>query len=270
MGNHYCETWINIIERQVFNNDKWENNMKINGFFKKYWERFKKAIHSPVLLFLLSSIALHMITYFGTRLFTKKMEHFDMTTMLDDKIPFASWTIIIYFGCYLFWGINYAFGCLQDEEEAEKFLSADFIAKFVCLICFVVIPTTKSRPVPSDDGVFNLAMVFLYRIDAADNLFPSIHCLTSWFSVIAIRRQNDIPKAYKYFSVLFTLAICISTLTTKQHAIVDTISGVMLAEVSYQFVCRYDFVSGYKKVLVSIKDKVVRKKRKGYKYRDAA
>lgn len=76
-------------------------------------------------------------------------------------------------------------------------------------------------------------MRLLYRVDAADNLFPSIHCLVSWLCWIGVRKRKDIPTIYRYISLIASLLVCISTLTTKQHVIVDVIGGIALAECSY-------------------------------------
>lgn len=45
-------------------------------------------------------------------------------------------------------------------------------------------------------------MRLLYWIDAADNLFPSIHCLVSWLCWIGVRRRRDIPYGYSFFHLL--------------------------------------------------------------------
>jgi len=44
--------------------------------------------------------------YYGTRMLTGSSIHYDLSTALDERIPFVPWTIIIYLGCYLFWVIN--------------------------------------------------------------------------------------------------------------------------------------------------------------------
>ena len=40
--------------------------------------------------------------------------------------------------------------------------------------------------------------------------------------------------AYKNFSLIFALLVCVSTLVTKQHVIVDVIAGVGFAELTWQ------------------------------------
>lgn len=81
-------------------------------------------------------------------------------------------------------------------------------------------------------------MQFLYNIDSADNLFPSIHCTVSWLCWVGIRKSKNITLVYRYFSLIFAILVCISTLTTRQHVIADDISGILIAEFAY-FVCAY-------------------------------
>ena len=107
------------------------------------------------------------------------------------------------------------------------------LAKAVCFLLFLLIPTTNVRPEITGKSVWDALMKLLYSIDAADNLFPSIHCLNSWLCWIGVRKNREIPAAYRYFSLVVAVAVCISTLTTKQHVIADVIGGVLLAELSY-------------------------------------
>ena len=209
----------------------------------------KRFLKSPVLLYLIVSLAVNMLTYNGTRLLSHGWRHYDMTSAADSLIPFLPWTIVIYLGCYVFWVVNYGMGCLQDEQEAKRFLCAECMAKLVCWACFLLLPTTNLRPEVDGTGFFDAAMRWLYRTDAADNLFPSIHCLTSWFCVIAVRRQAQIPVWYKAASVVMALAVCLSTLTTRQHVIPDVFAGVLLAELSYQLVCRTHLFDWYDQLL---------------------
>ena len=197
--------------------------------------------------------------YYGTRFLTTGRFHFDMTGVIEEGIPFLPWTILIYWGCYLYWGANYVLGGLQAEEEMLRFFSADFLAKCACLVLFMALPTTNIRPIVEGDGIFEVLMQRLYQIDAADNLFPSIHCLTSWFCFIAVRRQERIPKGYKAFSLVCTVAICLSTLTTKQHVIWDVVGGIGLAEGSYALVRKTGFEKRYGKWVRGIEKCVGRK-----------
>lgn len=195
------------------------------------------------------TLVCNFLVYNGSRLITAGRYHHDLSVWVDARIPFVPWTVIIYLGCYLFWIVNYVIGCRQEKEEAFRFISADIFAKFVCLICFLAFPTTNIRPSVEGNNVWHKFMRLVYRLDAADNLFPSIHCLTSWFCFIAVRKNAAVPGWYKCFSLIFSLMVCVSTLTTKQHVLVDTVGGTALAEVSYFFVKRSGFVKLYEKIL---------------------
>lgn len=171
--------------------------------------------------------------YSGARLLAHSWHHYDMTTPLDQAIPFLPWTITIYFGCYLFWCINYYLCSVQPDSDRDRFFCADALAKGICFLFFLLIPTTNIRPEVTDTNIWGNLMKFLYQIDAADNLFPSIHCLVSWFCWIGVRKRKDIPALYRYFSLLAAAAVCISTITTRQHVLADVIGGVVIAEICY-------------------------------------
>ena len=210
----------------------------------------RSVLKSTIPLFLAVSLIVNVLTYNGTRLITTGLHHYDMTTWLDERIPFMSWTITVYLGCYVFWVINYLLGCRQETDEAEHFLCAECFAKLICCACFLLLPTTNTRPDIVGTSIFDAAMGWLYSADAADNLFPSIHCLTSWFCVIAVRKQKCIPLWYRVLSVLLALAVCLSTLTTKQHTIADAAAGVLLAEGSYWFVKKSGYLKWYRSLLL--------------------
>lgn len=204
---------------------------------------------------LLLSFSWNLAVYYGSRILTSDWYHTNAEIFIDSKIPFVPWTVSIYLSCYLFWMANYIIGSRQDRKEAFRLISADFLAKNICLLCFLIIPTTNIRPEVGSDGLWNYLMNYVYKSDAADNLFPSIHCLTSWFCYIAVRKNKSIPKPYVLFSLLYALSVCVSTLTTKQHVIVDVIGGVGLAEGSY-FVVQYGFAEVYEKVLTKLNKKI--------------
>lgn len=182
---------------------------------------------------LIAIVVWNQLVYSGAMFLARNWPHYNFELGIDEKIPFVPWTVCIYLGCYLFWIVNYILTARQEKEEVYRFFCAEVMAKAICLICFLVLPTTNVRPVIDGNSIWEIIMKMLYEIDSASNLFPSIHCLVSWFCVIGIRKQEKIPWGYKLFSVLMALAVCVSTLTTKQHVFVDVIAGVVLAEVCY-------------------------------------
>ena len=171
--------------------------------------------------------------YLGGRLISQGFRHFSLVTPWDLKIPLLSWTVLIYLGCYLFWIVNYCISVKVDQEKGYHFFAAHCIGEVICFLFFVFFPTSMVRPEIEGTTVFDWLLRLTYFFDAADNLFPSIHCFVSWLCWIGVRGKKEIPKWYRIVSLLMAVFICISTLTVKQHVIADVPAGIALAELSY-------------------------------------
>jgi len=190
----------------------------------------KKRLNSHMRAWLLplAAVLWNQAVYYSGSLIARDFQHHNWTTALDRATPFLPWTVSVYFFCYLFWAIAYILYARQEKREAYRFFFADFLAKAVCLVCFILLPTTNIRPSVTGEGLWNVAMRFLYRIDAPVNLFPSIHCLVSWLCWAGVRNQRNLPRWYRWFSFGLAAAVCVSTLTTKQHVIWDVAGGVTI------------------------------------------
>lgn len=195
---------------------------------------------------LILCVLFNFTIYSGVRLFYKNSVFHNLTSSFDDKIPVIPVFVLIYFGCYIFWIINYILISNIGKEHCYRFLTADLLGKLICGIIYINYPTTNIRPDITTSGVFVDMLKFLYKIDAANNLFPSIHCLVSWYCFAGLRKCKSIPAWYRYFSLFVTVMICISTLVTKQHVIIDVIGGVILAELTWQLSQRIQFYKIYK------------------------
>lgn len=221
-------------------------------------EKIINTVKKYKIIPLVIALIFNTIAYNGTRIITTSKYHYNITSPIDNLIPVIPATIIIYLGCYLYWLVNYVIGAGQEDDEAYKFLSADLFAKLICMVIFIAFPTTNTRPVLEDEGFFTEVLKMLYQIDAADNLFPSIHCLTSWFCLIAVRKNPNVKTVYKIISVIITVAICVSTLTTRQHVIVDVAGGIALAEFSYLIVDKIGFTRIYQRSMKYIEQRISR------------
>lgn len=179
---------------------------------------------------LVFSFVFNCLVYSGSRAVAGSWYHHNIESNLELRLPFLPQFLIIYFGCYIFWAANYILAARQDREEVYRFFTADFISRCVCLVIFLAYPTTNTRPVIEGSGFWDLLAGWLYSIDAADNLFPSIHCLVSWFCFLAVKGQKKIPIWYKAVSFILAVLVFLSTLFTKQHVIVDVAGGIFLAQ----------------------------------------
>lgn len=195
-------------------------------------------------------------SYNGAKFIAGGWDHSDLSLPIDGIIPFVPWTITLYLISYLIWLFFYTVisrgsekelkGMIEKENQAggydrDRFFAADILSKIICFIFFLALPTTLTRPVPGTETAIDTLVTFVYQVDSADNLFPSIHCIVSWLCWIGVRNRADLPSWLKNSALVLAILICISTLTTKQHVIIDVFGGILLAELCY-FLTGFDSI----------------------------
>lgn len=183
---------------------------------------------------LISMVCVHALVYYATRLVTQKMTHFDFSLPVDAAIPFIPAFSVIYVLAYVQWIAGYILIARDSRELCRRVISGEIISKLICMALFLLIPTTMTRAGIVSDGPFDRIVGTIYRLDAADNLFPSIHCLESWVCFRGAMRMKKAGPWYRYFTLLFSLLVFASTVLIKQHVAVDIIGGVLTAEVGQQ------------------------------------
>mgnify|MGYP000340514562 CR=1 FL=1 len=183
---------------------------------KRFWKYVTGVVPAYGLFPLVFSFVFNCLVYSGSRAIAGGWYHHNIESNLDLRLPFVPQFLIIYFGCYVFWAVNYILAARQEREQVYRFFTADIISRCVCLIIFLAYPTTNTRPVIEGNGIWDLLAGWLYSIDAADNLFPSIHCLVSWFCFLGIKDQKRIPTWYKGVSFTLAVLVFLSTIFTKQ------------------------------------------------------
>ncbi len=134
---------------------------------------------------------------------------------LDQHIQFWSWTYPIYFSYFfelplLVLAINN-----DDQQRVRK-----FIFRMITLqaVFFLVFPTTIDRPHSEWLGLLTL-------IDEPFNCFPSLHVSLSLFLTLLNRKH--------IWAIVWCSLICLSTLTTKQHYVLDMIGGATVASITF-------------------------------------
>ena len=202
------------------------------------------------------SFVFNCLVYSGSRMIAGGWYHHNIETGVDRSIPFVPEFLVIYFGCYVFWAVNYILIARQDRRSVYQFFTGDFISRCVCLVSFLAFPTTNTRPLITGSGLWNQAALWLYSIDAADNLFPSIHCLVSWFCYLGIRGRKEIPRWYQSVSMVIAILVFASTLLTKQHVIVDVAGGILLAEFCFFIGRKTDLYRIYERFGSRIEQKI--------------
>lgn len=146
-------------------------------------------------------------------------------TELDRAIPFWPDSGLVYFGAFLF--LLASFLALRDRELATRFLYASLLAQVVGMLCFLWWPIQYPRelyPLPPGADALGAALVdYVRATDAPVNCLPSLHVCTVTICVLALRRSRWFGLA-----LLAGLPLAASTLTFKQHYVVDALSGAVL------------------------------------------
>lgn len=172
----------------------------------------------------------HFITYFGSRLLNAGWTHIDMTLPLDHMIPLCTPFIVAYFAAYAQWVLCFFIIARDGKELCFYISSSELIAKLCCLICFLAIPTCVTLPEVSGHTVFDWLTRFIYAADQPNNLFPSIHCVESWFCFRGVLLMKKRPKWLVSVTGIFSVIVFLSTVFVKQHVVVDIAAAIIVSE----------------------------------------
>jgi membrane-associated phospholipid phosphatase len=146
---------------------------------------------------------------------------------VDNSIPFIPESIFIYSSQLLF--LFLALWNDKDEMARTKIFYAMLIATGIASFIFMIFPVELPRDKIEMQGIMAYCWQGLYRIDPSSNCFPSLHVT---FAIIATNVLVSINSFWRFFAPSWALLICLSTLTTKQHYLIDVVGGVFLAMIS--------------------------------------
>ena len=187
---------------------------------------------------LASMVGVHALVYYATRPVTQQLTHFDLSLPVDDAIPFLPAFSVIYVLAFVQWTVGFIMIARESRELCYRVISGEIISKLICMVLFLLIPTTISRARIVSNGFFDQVVGYIYLLDAADNCFPSIHCLESWVCYRGAAQMKKTKPWYRYFTLLFSLLVFASTVLIKQHSAVDIAAGVLTAEIGQRIVLK--------------------------------
>ena len=150
-------------------------------------------------------------------------------TRFDLGVPFLPWTSWIYVSDYVF---PFAVGFLLRSPLVMTRLSLGFLIQTIVVnVTFALFPVRISRAEFQLNGQEDTWLLSLIRmIDTEANCFPSSHVAIVWLCTFAFHRER--PK-WSWIFALWAIAICWSTLTTKQHYVADVVSGTVVGMACY-------------------------------------
>jgi membrane-associated phospholipid phosphatase len=149
---------------------------------------------------------------------------------LDRVVPLQPAWALVYGPLYLFLILLPVF-VVRQQEQIRRTVFAYLTVWMVAYVCFLLYPTTASRPDKViGEGFAVWGLRFLYSSDSPYNCFPSLHVAHSFVSALTCHRVN---RGVGLAATLGAALVGVSTLYTKQHYVADVIAGVFLACVAY-------------------------------------
>ncbi len=146
---------------------------------------------------------------------------------LDHAVPFLSWTILVYMSLYA--QVTVMFFVIKNRVVLNHLFWAYLISGVLLGGFYLLIPTTHNYPLPVShcNNCLDSMVLWLRRTDVAANQFPSGHALFSLLGPCFLLAAGRYKKGILF--LLWGALITISTLTVKQHNVVDVVAGAFFA-----------------------------------------
>jgi len=165
----------------------------------------------------------HFIYYSGYFL-TNHLKIFELHELpfifREESIPLVSWTSVIYLSAAIMSPL--AMFLIKQPHLGKVIVSgAGMVA--VAMAAFIIYPIAYPREKNTDDFLLHL----IRSADEPSNCCPSLHVAACFFLSLCLWRFSG--KRTSLLFLLWSAAITISTLTTKQHYILDIMAGGLLA-----------------------------------------
>lgn len=162
------------------------------------------------------------IMYFGCEIFQHHLH--DVKCKYDDYIPFIPISGLVY--C-LWFPLIFLFPIilgLYDYDMYRNYLVIMILEIIISVIIYLIYPTTFNRP-----DCDNKLMQMIYKGSFKGvNCAPSLHCSSCYLVIYCSIFALNLPMIIKLVAIIASISIVISTLTTKQHTIIDVVSAICL------------------------------------------
>jgi hypothetical protein len=180
----------------------------------------------------------------------------DLSTSIDQMIPFLSLFIIPYILWYAYIFCYLIYFCFKDIKVYLKTVALIVVAELICFLVYFFFQTTVPRPTIIGNNFLNTLVEWIYTKDRPYNCFPSIHVLTTFAVMLAsLHIKNKHLVNNLCIHVSGTLII-MSTLFIKQHVVFDIIVSMFLVTFLYGLLFEFlIFRLPQKKVSVYAKNK---------------
>lgn len=242
------------------NNKKVSSNKKdgkIRSFFKRRWEVIKSVpwygwVAGIVLMGL--QYALYRLGDVIAKNSGAMAWAYVPWVPFDDYIPFIPGFVIIYVFSYVFWIFGPAAVSLTKKDNFINFCIGYTASLLIGFVILAAAPTYMDHTpyieiLNKNNDFLSKLLLIVYSSDwnnQAMNLLPSFHCLISLYMYLGVARRKEVSLAFRIYSLVAVFFICLSTVFTKQHLIMDVPAGLAISIIVY-FIVKY--INPGKKIL---------------------
>jgi membrane-associated phospholipid phosphatase len=181
----------------------------------------------PLLLALVAFFELETLAYYAVNGVASRLRNVSLFTPNDrilPPLPRSLWLYLSFFPYCLL--AAFSGGSLR---RTGRLLSCVALEALVSYRSYLKFPSAYPRPaIHDDDPRLEAAWRALHRADPPANTFPSVHVGHSMLLALAL--SHHLPPKRSEALLLWASLITASTLTTKQHYLIDLAGGVVAAE----------------------------------------
>lgn len=183
---------------------------------RKITERIEKI---PQLHIIILAHALYYTAYFLTNHLKIFKLHMLPFIFSEENIPLVEWTAAVYLSATVMAPL--AMFLIKQPQLGRVFVAGAGMVAFA-MAAFVAYPIAYPRPITD-----NFLLQLLHTTDTPSNCFPSLHVAACFFLSACLWRMRSKRIGLIFF--VWSAAITVSTLTTKQHYVLDILTGALLA-----------------------------------------
>ncbi len=153
----------------------------------------------------------------------------------DSKIPLLPWTALIYNSWAPFILLLCLYYLLRDRQLFRRYVFTMILGQ---LLADATFPFFQTRlPVPYEEvysatDIWSKLLAMTYRADNNYCGFPSIHVILCTLTIYFIWKLKAARPWFKILVSLYFTAVAITTVTTKQHVVLDIPGGILYGLVS--------------------------------------
>jgi len=170
------------------------------------------------------------VLYFGCERYQKNFHNVEIP--IDKYIPFIPFTSLFYcmwFPLIALFPISLFYA---DSVMYYLYMRSMLCEIIISVFCYMIYPTTFERPVPPDT-FWGRIMKLVYKGSYRGlNCAPSLHCSSCFLITYMACVCLGMPFLLRIIVVTISTLVVVSTMTTKQHTIIDVITAVPVFVVS--------------------------------------